>query len=86
MQSDVKIDCGFLAERAALAAEKMPPEDNSRLMIDSLYQDVKRLYVNGQVIDPVFREVRHRLWIRREQICELLLPERQRSRRKDLLS
>jgi len=83
MQSDVKIDCGFLAERAALAAEKMTPKDDARLMIDSLYQDVKRLYVNGQVVDPVFREVRHRLWISREKLCELLLPKNQRERIED---
>jgi hypothetical protein len=68
------------AIRTAFACERMPAEDNSRVMIDSLYHTIQWFHEAGEISPPIFREVRHRLWMKREEIAELMLPERQRER------
>lgn len=60
-------------ERAIHRIEQQAPTDNLRALIDSFYEEMKRLHIIGRLVDRDFRVLQHRLWMKREEVCEVLL-------------
>jgi hypothetical protein len=70
-----------VAVRAVGTAESVETPDPLTVhMIDSIYRDVETLFHGAELTASDFRVLRHRLWLCREHMCALPLPENLRDK------
>lgn len=62
--------------------ERHAPYEGLKTIIDEIYVEVRRCFEERRIGQRDFVEYRSRLWRRREECCEALLPEGQRKKQR----